>query len=79
MASKTTNFSIRMDVEVKKQCEEIFNQLGMNLTTAINIFLKQSIRSKGMPFEVRLDSPAQKIAEVKPASPTLDDSCPNLV
>lgn len=79
MASKTTNFSIRMDVEVKKQCEEIFSQLGMNLTTAINIFLKQSIRSKGMPFEVRLDSPAPKVGEVKPISPNQNDSCPSLV
>lgn len=79
MASKTTNFSIRMDVEVKKQCEEIFNQLGMNLTTAINIFLKQSIRSKGMPFEVRLDSPAPKVEEVKSASPNQNDGCLNLV
>lgn len=50
MASKTVNFSVRMDTEVKKQCEEIYGQLGVNLTTAINVFLRQSIRSKGFPF-----------------------------
>ena len=32
----TTNFSVRMDSEVKQQCEELFNDLGMTLTTAIN-------------------------------------------
>lgn len=79
MASRTTNFSIRMDAEVKKQCEEIYSQLGMSLTTAINVFLRQSIRSKGLPFEVRLDSPIQEKVEEKPA-PTLDsNSCPSLV
>ena len=78
MASKTTNFSIRMNTEVKKQCEEIYNQLGMSLTTAINIFLRQSIRYKGLPFEVRLDSSVQENAEEKPAS-TLDSSYPSLV
>ena len=79
MASRTTNFSIRMDAEVKKQCEEIYSQLGMSLTTAINVFLRQSIRYKGLPFEVRLDSPIQEKAEEKPA-PTLDSSsCPSLV
>lgn len=38
MASKTVNFSVHMDTEVKKQCEEIYGQLGVNLTTAINVF-----------------------------------------
>ena len=43
MAS-TTNFSVRMDSEIKKQSESLFSELGMNLTTAINVFLRQSDR-----------------------------------
>ncbi len=78
MASKTVNFSVRMDTEVKKQCEEIYGQLGVNLTTAINVFLRQSIRSKGFPFEVRLYSPTPEIVEDKPA-PSLSENYPNLV
>ena len=53
----STNFSVRMDSEIKKQCEALYGELGMNLTTAINVFLRQSIRVGGFPFEVRLDQP----------------------
>lgn len=53
-----TNINIRMDSEVKKQAEELFSDLGMNMTTAINIFVKQSIRTGGIPFQiVRDDDP----------------------
>ena len=56
MAS-TTNFSVRMDSEIKKQSESLFSELGMNLTTAINVFLRQSLRAGGFPFEVKLEQP----------------------
>ena len=53
----STNFSVRMDSEIKQQCETLYGELGMNLTTAINVFLRQSLRVGGFPFEVRLDQP----------------------
>ena len=53
----STNFSVRMDSEIKKQCETLYGELGMTLTTAINVFLRQSLRVGGFPFEVRLDQP----------------------
>lgn len=53
----STNFSVRMDSDIKKQCEALYGELGMNLTTAINVFLRQSLRVGGFPFEVRLDQP----------------------
>lgn len=53
----TTNFSVRMDSDIKKQCENLYNELGMNLTTAINVFLRQSLRVGGFPFDVKLDQP----------------------
>lgn len=56
MAS-TTNFSVRMDSNIKKQCETLYGELGMNLTTAINVFLRQSLRVGGFPFEVKLEQP----------------------
>ena len=54
----STNFSVRMDSELKKQCEALYGELGMNLTTAINVFLRQSLRVGGFPFEVRLEQPS---------------------
>jgi len=53
----TTNFSCRMEENVKRESEALYKELGMNLTTAINVFLKESIRVGGFPFDVRLDKP----------------------
>ena len=53
----TTNISIRMDVELKKQAEQLFNELGMNMTTAFNIFLRQAVRQQRIPFDVALETP----------------------
>lgn len=53
----TTNFSVRIDVDLKKQCESLYGELGINLTTAINVFLRQSLRVGGFPFDVRLEQP----------------------
>ena len=50
------NFSIRMNSELKAQSEELFRALGMNLTTAIQIFLKKSVAVGGLPFEVRFEN-----------------------
>lgn len=55
--ANTTNFSVRMDSDIKKQCEALYGELGMNLTTAINVFLRQSLRSGGFPFDVTLNTP----------------------
>ncbi len=47
-----TNLNIRIDEEIKKQSEALFAGLGMNMTTAINVFLRQAIRKGGVPFEI---------------------------
>ena len=53
----TTNFSVRMDSDIKKQCEALYGELGINLTTAINVFLRQSLRVGCFPFDVRIEQP----------------------
>ena len=53
----TTNFSVRMDSDIKKHCEALYGELGINLTTAINVFLRQSLRVGGFPFDVRMEQP----------------------
>ena len=49
----TTNVSIRMDSDLKAQADALFAELGMNLSTAFNIFVRQSLREGGIPFEIR--------------------------
>ena len=58
-----TSMSIRLDSEVKEQAQQVFNSLGMDMTTAINIFLRQAIQYQGLPFDVRLDE-NRKLMEV---------------
>ena len=50
MAKVSTNITI--DAEVKKQAQELFADLGMDLSTAINIYLKKALAEQGIPFEV---------------------------
>lgn len=66
MANNTTNLNIRMDTELKKQAEQLFSELGMNMTTAINIFLRQAIREGSIPFSIKLKVPnAETVAAMK--------------
>ena len=58
-----TSMSIRLDSEVKEQAQQVFSNLGMDMTTAINIFLRQAIQYQGLPFDVRLDE-NQKLLQV---------------
>lgn len=53
----STNLNIRVDKKIKEQSDEIFNELGLNMTTAINMFLRTTIREHGIPFELKLEVP----------------------
>ena len=54
---ESTNLNIRTDKEVKIAAEKIFEELGLNMTTAVNIFLRQTIRENGIPFKLKLNVP----------------------
>ena len=51
------NVNIRIDDELKKEAEMIFNELGLTPTTAITLFYKQVVRTYSIPFEIKLDVP----------------------
>ena len=55
--SKNASLTIRMDSDVKNQAQQIFNSLGIDMSTAINVFLKQTIRYQGFPFDLTLNTP----------------------
>ena len=56
----TTNLNIRIDKEIKEAAEKIYSSLGLNMTTAINMFLRASIRERGIPFDLKLDIPSDE-------------------
>lgn len=53
----TTNISIRMDVDLKKEADILFGEMGMNISTAFNIFVRQAIRERAIPFQIHLGQP----------------------
>ena len=57
MSGSTTNISIRMDSNLKAQADAFFGELGMNLSTAFNIFVRQSLHEGRIPFDISLDRP----------------------
>lgn len=50
--ANTVNINIRMDEELKKEAEQLFADLGMNMTTAINVFVRQAVNHGGIPFDI---------------------------
>jgi len=61
-----TRLNVRVDYTTKKQAEAVFNALGMNMSTGINIFLAQVARSRAIPFALELggDSIERRMQEV---------------
>ncbi len=65
-ATKSVNMNIRMDETTKKQAQQLFAEFGLDMTTAINMFLKQSVREQRIPFELKVHVPnAETIEAIK--------------
>ena len=52
--AETTNLNIRIDRELKEKAEAFFSELGLNMSSAFNIFVRQSLRQGKIPFELSL-------------------------
>lgn len=59
--SNAINMSFRVDKTLKKQADELFKQLGMNTSVALNMFLTQSVREQGIPFIPTMDVPNARL------------------
>lgn len=51
----TASITIRMDENLKRQAETLFDAMGMNMTTAFTIFTKAAVREGRIPFEIKVD------------------------
>lgn len=60
MARPTLN--MRIDAELKEEAKRVYEELGMDLTTAITVFLKQSVRDRKLPFQPHLENPDSILA-----------------
>ena len=55
--SSISNVSFRIDTDLKNQADALFQSLGLNMTTAFNMFLRQSVREGRIPFEATINVP----------------------
>lgn len=53
----TTNINVRVDTELKQSAETLFSDLGLNMSTAITMFLKSAVSNEGIPFDVKRVKP----------------------
>lgn len=61
-----TNINIRMDENLKQDFDKTCGELGLNMTTAFNIFARTVVRQKGIPFPVALETPnAETLAAIE--------------
>ncbi|MBO7503351.1 MAG: type II toxin-antitoxin system RelB/DinJ family antitoxin [Clostridia bacterium] len=59
----TTNLNVRIDEDLKKRAEKLFADLGLNMSSAITVFLRSSVDYNGIPFEIRKTNRAGTVSD----------------
>lgn len=67
------NLTLSMDRELKAQASELFEALGLDLSTATGIFYRQALRCHGLPFEVKIDEPNETTYKAMESSRNNED------
>ena len=72
---KSVNVTFRVDEELKMQADSLFSELGMSLSTAFNIFLRQCVREQQMPFMISKKIPGAVAVAAMEAAENEEDIC----
>jgi|GEM_PF-415742 len=75
MDNKTSAINIQIDSNVKKEATMVLTELGLSMSSAINLFLKQVVKKNGIPFEITNVSTNKKILDVVCALIMKDGKC----
>lgn len=75
MENKTSAINIQIDSNIKKEATLVLTELGLSMSSAINLFLKQVIKKNGIPFEITNVPPNKKILDVVCALIMKDRKC----
>ena len=59
--SNTTNLNVRVDSTLKKESDELFKNLGLNMSTAINMFLTKCVKTSSIPFMIEEPKPSKEL------------------
>ena len=60
MSAATSNINVRVSTELKQSAEELFEDLGLSMSAAITLFLKNAVNSNSIPFEIKRYTPASE-------------------
>ena len=58
-----SQIAVRVDDQLKKEATALFNELGLDMSTAVKLFLKQSVLTKSIPFKISLDEYSKEEVE----------------
>lgn len=73
-SERTSSISFRVNSKVKAEAENLFEELGLTTTTALNIFMRQAVREGRIPFSVTTNSPNARLeSAMKEADELLKD------
>lgn len=56
MTQTATTVNVRVDENVKRDIEKLYDRLGMNISTAVNMFFKQCLIEQGLPYQPKLNN-----------------------
>ena len=59
--SNNTNLNVRIDSTLKQESDQLFKDLGLNMTTAINMFLTKCVKTQSIPFEISEPKPSRSL------------------
>jgi DNA-damage-inducible protein J len=65
--AELTSLNIKIDRDLKKQADILFNAMGMNLTTAVNVFVRQAVQEQAIPFRIHVDDSREIALSAKAA------------
>lgn len=77
-----TKMTIRMDTDIKRQAQELFAKFGLDMTTAINMFLNQAVMEQSIPFKVYVPKSQEKLVvnfEAKSEDESVIDNASDLI
>lgn len=77
-----TKMTIRMDTDVKQQAQELFAKFGLDMTTAINMFLNQAVMEQSIPFRIYIPKSQEKLVvnfETKSEDENIIDNASDLI
>lgn len=64
---ETTNVTLRLEKGLKEQADELYGTLGLNFTTAVNLFVRKSLSTRSIPFDISVEDEHAQVRALRQA------------